>query len=240
LPLDKEDYGMEIIRIPAKKEDITKFYSRVSKWHRLYKLQTVLTIDEHRVKDRAVEIAQIKESNAVLEVAIGAGDVIEKIAGRVGQKGKVYGVDVAQGYVEFVRKRLTKLKINDNVHLQIAEATNLPFEDNEFDVLINCFMMDLIDTPEIPKVLSEFKRVVRTHGKVVIAAMTIPEGKESLLSRIMDCSYLFFFKNIYGNWGCRPILTEPFMKEVGFSNIQREYVSSFMWFPKEIVWAEKA
>jgi len=148
-------------------------------------------------------------------------------------------VDVAQGYIEFTNKRLTRSGIYDNVHLQIAEATKLPFKDGKFDVLINCFMMDLIDTPEIPKVLSEFKRVVRTHGKVVIATMAIPEGKQSLLSRIMRRSYLLFIKNIYGNWGCRPILTEPFMKEVGFSNIQREYIGSFTWFPKEIVWAGK-
>lgn len=230
---------MDIIRIPARKEDIARFYSRVSKWHRLYKLQSVFSTGEQRVKDRVVEIAEIEESDVVLEVAIGAGDVIEKIAGRVGKKGRVYGVDVAQGYIEYTRKRLTKLKLGDNVRLQIAEATKLPFEDNKFDVLVNCFMMDLIDTPEIPKVLSEFKRVVRTHGKVVIATMAIPEGKQSLLSKIMRRSYLFFIKNIYGNWGCRPVLTEPFMNEVGFSNVQREYIGSFMWFPKEIVWAEK-
>jgi len=230
---------MDVIRIPAKKEDIGKFYSRVSKWHRLYKLQTVFSKGEQRVKNRVVEIAEIKENDVVLEVAIGAGDVIEKIARRLGEKGRVYGVDIAQGYIEFTRKRLIKWKLGDNVHLQIAEATKLPFEDNKFDVLINCFMMDLIDTPEIPTVLSEFKRVVKTHGKVVIAAMAIPEGKQSLLSKIMHRSYLFFIKNMYGNWGCRPILTEPFMKEVGFSNIQREYIGSLMWFPKEIVWAEK-
>jgi ubiquinone/menaquinone biosynthesis C-methylase UbiE len=230
---------VDIIRIPAKQEDITKFYRRVSKWHRLYRLQTLFSKGEQRVKDHVIEIADIKESDIVLEVAIGAGDVIEKIVGRVGEKGKVYGVDVAQGYIEFTQKRLAKLGFNDNVHLQIAEATKLPFEDNKFDILINCFMMDLIDTPNIPNVLSEFKRVVKTHGKVIIATMTIPEGKQSLLSKMDRCSYLFFIKHIYGKWGCRPILTEPFMKEAGFSNIQREYIRSFTGFPKEIVWAEK-
>jgi ubiquinone/menaquinone biosynthesis C-methylase UbiE len=230
---------MDIIRVPTRKEDIAKFYSRVSKWHRLYKLQTVFSTGEQRVKNRVVEIAEIKENDVVLEVAVGAGDVVEKIARRLGEKGRVYGVDIAQGYIEFTRKRLIKWKLDDNVHLQIAEATKLPFEDNKFDVLINCFMMDLIDTPEIPTVLSEFKRVVKTHGRVVIAAMAIPEGKQSLPSKITRRSYLFFTKNIYSNWGCRPILTEPFMKEVGFSNIQREYIGSFAWFPKEIVWAEK-
>jgi ubiquinone/menaquinone biosynthesis C-methylase UbiE len=230
---------MDMIRVPTRKEDIAKFYGRVSRWHRLYKLQTLFSKGEQRVKDRVVETAGIKEGDVVLEVAIGAGDVVEKISRRVGERGKVYGVDVAQGYIEFTQKRLAELNLGDNVNLQIAEATRLPFEDDRFDVLINCFMMDLIDTPEIPRVLSEFKRVVRAHGKVVIASMAIPEGKQSLLSKIMGRSYLFFVKSIYGNWGCRPILAEPFMKEVGFSNIQREYIGSFTWFPKEIVRAEK-
>lgn len=172
-------------------------------------------------------------------MAFGTGDVIERIVRKVGEKGKVYGVDIAQGFIESTRKRLTKLNLDDNVHLQTADATKLPFEDNKFDILINCFMLDLIDTPEIPTVLSEFKRVVRPHGKVIIAAMAIPEGKQSLLSKIVRGSYLFFIRNIYGKFGCRPILTEPFMKEVGFSNIQREYIGSSMWFPKEIVWGEK-
>jgi ubiquinone/menaquinone biosynthesis C-methylase UbiE len=239
LRLNEENCRMDIIRVPTRKEDIAKFYGRVSKWHGLYKLQTAFSKGEQSVKDRALETAAIKEGDVVLEVAIGAGDVIEKIAGRVGEKGKVYGVDVAKGYIEFTQKRLAELNLRDNVHLQIADAKGLPFEDNKFDAIINCFMMDLIDTPEIPKVLSEFKRVVRTHGKVVIATMAIPEGKQSLLSKIMSRSYLFFIKHVYGKWGCRPILTEPFMKKVGFSNIQREYIGSFMWFPKEIVWAEK-
>jgi len=228
-----------MIRVSAKKKDITRFYSQVSRWHRLYGLYTIFTKGEQKPKDRVVEIAEIKKGDIVLEVAFGTGDVIEKIARKVGEKGGVYGVDVAEGFVDFTRERLAKLKLSENVNLQVADATKLPFEDSKFDILINCFMMDLIDTSEIPKVLSEFERVVRPHGKIIIAAMTIPEGEQSLLSKIMRGSYLFFSRNIYGKFGCRPILTEPFMKEVGFSNTKREYFDSSLWFPKEIVWAEK-
>jgi demethylmenaquinone methyltransferase/2-methoxy-6-polyprenyl-1,4-benzoquinol methylase len=231
---------MSTIRVPAKQEDIIKFYRRVSKWHRLYKLQALFSRGERKVRDQVIEISEIGEGDTVLEVAIGAGDVIEKVVRRVGDKGKAYGVDVAQGYIDFTQKKLAKLGLSGNVNLQVAEATNLPFEDNKFDVLINCFMMDLIDTPDILKVLSEFKRVVKTHGKVIIATMAVAEGKQSLLSKIIRYCYLFFSKYIYGKWGCRPILTKPFMEEAGFSNIQRKYFNSFATFPKEIVWAEKS
>jgi len=195
---------------------------------------------EQTVRDRVLEIADPEEGDVVLEVAVGAGDVIERIARKVGEKGRVYGVDVAQGYIEFTKRRLVKLGLDYNVNLALGEATKLPFEDNAFDVLINCFMMDLIDAPEIPKVLSEFKRVVKVHGKVVIATMAMPQGKEPFVSKVMLRSYLFFIRNIYGKFGCRPILSEPFMKEVGFSDVRREYFGSSVWFPKEIVWAEKA
>jgi len=231
---------MNTIRLPAKKEDIVRFYRRVSAWHKLYRLQEMISKGEQTVRDRVLEIADPEEGDVVLEVAVGAGDVIERIARKVGEKGRVYGVDVAQGYIEFTKRRLVKLGLDYNVNLALGEATKLPFEDNAFDVLINCFMMDLIDAPEIPKVLSEFKRVVKVHGKVVIATMAMPQGKEPFVSKVMLRSYLFFIRNIYGKFGCRPILSEPFMKEVGFSDVRREYFGSSVWFPKEIVWAEKA
>jgi ubiquinone/menaquinone biosynthesis C-methylase UbiE len=70
------------------------------------------------------------------------------------------------------RKRLSQLS-EASYELKKASAFHLEGEDEQFDVLINNYMFDLIPFDQMDTVLAEFNRVLKKGGKLVLVNMTI-------------------------------------------------------------------
>ena len=71
------------------------------------------------------------------------------------------------------------------------------------DGIFMCFTLELFDTPDIPKLLAECKRVLRTGGRIVIVAVSKEgkEGKEGLVIQAFEWTHRHF-PNLMD---CRPI-----------------------------------
>ena len=81
-------------------------------------------------------------------------------------------------------------------------------------------------------ILSEFRRVLRKGGRIVLVNMT--KG-----SRWFNAVWKWLYKirpSLLG--GCRGIELKPYLEEVGFEKIRREYVSQ-MLFPSEVIYGVK-
>jgi ubiquinone/menaquinone biosynthesis C-methylase UbiE len=195
---------------------IAKLYTRLSKYYDPF------TGYEPRHHREALKLAAIKEGDLVLEVAVGTGRAVVGIANAVGQKGRVYGVDLTEAMLKRAAAKLKREGLLAKVDLAQGSAFSLPFEDGKFDVLYNAYMLDLIDTPQIPPVLVEFKRVLKPGGRLVLVNMSKNTKRKTLFE--------FFYEkgpNVYGN--CRPVLAGPLAEEAGFENIRRVYRRDFSW-----------
>jgi demethylmenaquinone methyltransferase/2-methoxy-6-polyprenyl-1,4-benzoquinol methylase len=96
-------------------------------------------------------------------------------------------------------------------------------------------MLDLIDTPEIPHVLAEFKRVLKPGGRLLVVSMSKGDRWYSNMKL-----YEWFYSQcplLLG--GCRPVLTKSFIETLGFENVNRELVLLGHMIPSEIVWGDK-
>lgn len=105
----------------------------------------------------------------VLEVGCGTGLVLERIA-RFARSAR--GIDISEGMLEKARSR--------GLDVQQGSATELPFENDQFD--LTCSFKVLAHIREIERALSEMARVTRPGG-IVLAEFYNPHSLRGLVKR---------------------------------------------------------
>jgi demethylmenaquinone methyltransferase/2-methoxy-6-polyprenyl-1,4-benzoquinol methylase len=188
-------------------------------------------LTESRARRRVMELAAIRPGEDVLEVASGTGAQLVRLAS-ANAGGRTVGVEPSQGMRAQARGRIDDAGLADGVEVIDASALDLPFADQSFDLLVNGYMLDLLPRDEIPRALSEFKRVLRPGGRLVLSNMTKGERR---LERIWDWLYA---RGIVLTANCRGVLAAPVLRELGFARVHREYLAQTT-FPTEIVTANK-
>jgi demethylmenaquinone methyltransferase/2-methoxy-6-polyprenyl-1,4-benzoquinol methylase len=213
--------------IPSKKvrwlyDFLSPFYEFVTRYERV-------------VKDKGFSIAEIKPGFTVLDVASGTGQTLLESSKIVGQDGIVCGIDLSPKMLAITRNRVHDAALTSRVHLKLGDARQLPYREEVFDVVFNSYLLDLIDTPDIPHILTEFKRVLKPGGRLIIVSLS--KGDRWTTNMAL---YEWIYRRcpiLLG--GCRPIFTKPFIEELGFQNVNRELILAGHVISSEIVWGEK-
>ncbi len=187
-------------------------------------------LTESRARNRAIELAEIKNGQDILEVAVGTGLAFYEIVKR-NPNGTNLGIDLSPGMLGKAKKRLSKLE-EVNYSLNVGTAFNLNVEDDSIDTLVNNYMFDLIPFEGMNKILVEFKRVLKKNGKLILVNMT--EG-ERFGSKLYDFIYNISPKTM---GGCRGVRLTERLKQQGFKVEVREYHQQ-MFFPSEVILAFK-
>ncbi len=84
---------------------------------------------------------------------------------------KVYGLDVSKNAVERTRKRIKEIEnINQpELFLLDKDAKKIPFDDNTFDQIVAMSVISLLGSEDkVNYLLSEFQRVLKPEGKIII------------------------------------------------------------------------
>jgi len=110
----------------------------------------------------------LKPGQRVLDVACGTGNTAIPAA-RTGAG--VIGVDIAPNLLDQAKQRAAAANLR--VKFQEGDAEELPFKDNEFDVVISMFGAMFAPRPE--RVATELLRVCKPGGLIAMANWT-PEG----------------------------------------------------------------
>jgi len=115
---------------------------------------------------------KIKEGDIVLDLGSGAGMDAILAAKKVGNKGKVIGVDMTEAMIAKAKANAEKQGIN-NAEFLLGEIENLPLEDNSVDIIITNCVINL--TPDKSKAFSEAYRVLKTGGKIYLSDIVLLE-----------------------------------------------------------------
>jgi ubiquinone/menaquinone biosynthesis C-methylase UbiE len=181
---------------------------------------------ESKARQRALDVAAIQNGEKILEVAFGTGLNFVEIL-KKNPCGWVDGVDVSMKMLERAKKRISKTG-QQNYSLNLCDCRHLPFEAETFQVVMSQYLLDILPVEDFIPILTEFKRVLKNGGRVVLVNMT--KG-EKWLNQIYEEIYKVKPPLLAG---CRGVLAQPFLEKIGFKEIQREFVSKF-GFPSEVV-----
>ncbi len=116
---------------------------------------------------------KIKEGDTVLDLGSGAGIDAILAAKKVGEKGKVIGVDMTQEMIEKAKKNAKKQGIK-NVEFLLGEIEKLPLKDDSVDTIITNCVINL--TPDKAKTFSEAYRVLKPKGKIYLSDIVLLKG----------------------------------------------------------------
>ena len=223
-----EEMKTKLITLPAKikQTDVPNLYKATAP---VYDLWGRLT--ETKARQRCLELAQIRDGEAVLEVAVGTGLTFAEILKR-NPTGRNEGIDLTPAMLERAEQKAAQIGAR-NYQLRVGDAYHLEFADNTFDLVVNNFMFDLLPEKDFSVVLAEFKRVLRLGGRLVLVNMA--QGERW---------YNGLWKTVYRinpAWigGCRGVALLNDVRSSGFQDVRRENLSQ-MTFPAEIVYGVKS
>jgi ubiquinone/menaquinone biosynthesis C-methylase UbiE len=219
---------LEISRVNRSKEEAKDSYNRMSKWY-----DVMAGESEKKYKDIGLQFLSVQPGETVLEIGFGTGKTLVPLARAVGDTGKVYGLDLSEGMLAMAGERLRKAGLAERAELKVGDAVALPFPDKSLEAVFLCFTLELFDTPEIPTVLKECRRVLRPGGRLCVVAMS-KKGKPNLMTRLYDWSH----DKIPNYVDCRPIYVQESMEAAGLKT--EEALVLLMWgLPVEMVLAKK-
>lgn len=153
----------------------------------------VLSLGVHgRWRRKTVQLAEASPGFDVLDCATGTGDLAQTFAEQVQPGGRVVGIDFVERMVQLARRKLDEE--GAEIDLSVADALQLPFDDDSFDMASIGFGIRNVDDPE--RCLREMARVVKHEGRVVVLEFGQPDG-------ILSWPYQFYSRHVMprvGGW----------------------------------------
>lgn len=177
---------------------------------------------EPYAKDMANRLSSNK-INSILEVACGTGQVT-RLLRKVLPGARIVATDLNPGMLELAKKIVNE---NDNIEWLIANALELPFEENTFDAVICQF--GLMFVPDKQKAVNEAYRVLKPGGRFIFYTWDKLEtnpvsliANEVIASHFKDFSFNFYDIpfSMYDPDELKSLLNSTGFKNISIENVQ--------------------
>jgi SAM-dependent methyltransferase len=104
-----------------------------------------------------------------LDVGCGTGALSSAVLSRCNPRSLV-GIEQSAGFVATAQRNID----DERAKFEVGDAQKLPLDDHSRDIVASALVLNFV--PDIPKALSEMKRVVRSSGTVAFYVWDYPGG----------------------------------------------------------------
>jgi ubiquinone/menaquinone biosynthesis C-methylase UbiE len=220
--------GKPVSRVTRSKAEAESAYDRMSRFYDL-----LAGSSERPFTEKGLRRLALQEGESVLEIGYGTGSAIVAMAKAVGPSGRVFGIDLSGGMQQEATERARREGVEGLVDLRKGDAAALPFPAESMDAVFLSFTLELFDTPEMPAVLAECRRVLRLGGRIGVVAMQEKE-RSGVMLRLYKWAHARFPAAV----DCRPIYAGDSLRRAGFRILHSEETS--MWgLPVRVLLGEK-
>jgi demethylmenaquinone methyltransferase/2-methoxy-6-polyprenyl-1,4-benzoquinol methylase len=167
----KVDFGYEKVAWGEKAERVHSVFASVAGRYDL--MNDLMSFGVHRLwKQFTLSLTGLRPGQRALDVAGGTGDLAAGMLRQVGKTGRVVLSDVNPAMLEIGRDRLLDQGFSGNVECIIADAEQLPFEDNSFDCVTIGF--GLRNVTDKAAALASMCRALRVGGQLLVLEFSKP------------------------------------------------------------------
>ena len=164
-------FGYEQVGVTDKADKVADVFHSVADKYDV--MNDLMSAGVHRLWKRyTIETSGAKKGDTILDLAGGTGDLAAKFTRIVGKDGMVTLSDINESMLENGRERLTNMGIAGNIEYVQANAEELPFDDNKYDIVTMAF--GLRNVTDKNAALRSIFRVLKPGGKLMILEFSKP------------------------------------------------------------------
>lgn len=189
---DTIDFGYQQVAKEEKQGLVANVFNSVAKKYDI--MNDVMSFGIHRLWKRyTIDCSGVRTGMQVLDIAGGTGDLTAQFSRRVGPSGKVVLADINQAMLDVGRDKLRNMGIVGNVDYVQANAEELPFEDDRFDIITIAF--GLRNVTDKQKALESMFRVLKPGGRLLVLEFSKP------VPPMLSQAYDFYSFNVLPKMG---------------------------------------
>jgi len=125
-----------------------------------------------RLRRRQIELAGVREGEAVLDVGCGPGALTVLAGLAAGRKGSAAGIDLAPRMIERARRKAKRIGLE--IDFRVASVDDIPWPDGSFDLVISSMMFHHLPVRIKEAALLEIHRVLKPEGRLFLYDFAVP------------------------------------------------------------------
>lgn len=118
------------------------------------------------VSERLLDMAHVGPGDRVVDLGTGVGEPAARAARRVGESGKVVGIDLAPQMIAAGRRRMRRLGLDGIVSLQVGNAGDPKLPAGSFDAVVSRWVLMLV--PDLGGALQRIRPLLVPGGRLAV------------------------------------------------------------------------
>ncbi len=135
------------------------------------------------VAEKMINHYELSPSSRILDIGCGKGYLLKEFK-RILPQSEVWGIDISSYAIEN-----SAPEVSD--HIILGNATELPFVDNSFDLVVSNMTLHNLSLPKLKQALIEMNRVSREKAWLGVESYTTEEQKWNLMRWQLTCECFF-------------------------------------------------